>query len=92
MPACGGCILAVAEHLWLPGLFEPYMCFLACGQHPSGQEGRLQKSMRPYSLPVRRDSGSAVLLANHFLPTFRRALGVSGKTALIVSTRADKHA
>lgn len=31
------------------------------------------------------DSGSAVLLANHFLPAFRKALGVSGKTALIVS-------
>ena len=31
------------------------------------------------------DSGTTVLLANHFLPTFRKALGVSGKTALIVS-------
>ncbi|KAK9828070.1 hypothetical protein WJX81_008066 [Elliptochloris bilobata] len=30
-------------------------------------------------------SGSAVFLANHFLLSFRRALGVSGKTALIVT-------
>jgi len=30
-------------------------------------------------------SGSIVLLANQFLPTFRTSLGVSGKTALIVS-------
>ena len=33
-------------------------------------------------------SGSIVLLANQFLPTFRTSLGVSGKTALIVSLPA----
>ena len=30
-------------------------------------------------------SGTAVFLANQYLPAFRSALGVSGKTALIVS-------
>ena len=49
------------------------------------------KVLRPYSRPVRHGPGTTVLLANQFLPTFRKALGVSGKTALIVSTRADKH-
>ena len=31
-------------------------------------------------------SGSIVLLANQYWPAFRSSLGVSGKTALIVST------
>jgi len=32
-------------------------------------------------------AASVVLLANQFIPTFHKALGVSGKTALIVSAR-----
>lgn len=53
---------------------------------------RVTKVNAPLLPACARGPGTTVLLANQFLPAFRKALGVSGKTALIVSTRADKHA